>query len=361
MSATAALHASATARASPRAATLAVEDLRQVYGSRVAVDGVRWRAEAGEIVCLLGHSGCGKTTLLRLIAGIEAPAAGRILIDDQVVSDAGRFVPAEQRRVGLVFQDYALFPNLSVLANVTFGLRDGSRTEREAIAHGLLQRVGLDALAAHYPHTLSGGEQQRVALARALAPQPRLLLMDEPFSNLDRRLRDRVRDDTMALLRESGTTAVIVTHDPEEALRIADRIVLMHGGRVEQNGCPEALYRRPATLFAARFFSELNEIPGVCRGDSVETPLGRFAAPGLADGARATVCLRPQDLRLGDTGPTATVVERRFLGDAEELRLRVAGLESMLTLRHLGDMPDLAVGQTAHLDLRRDDALVFPT
>lgn len=347
-------------RTPARAAALGVEQLRQAYGARVAVDDVSWSAAPGEIVCLLGHSGCGKTTLLRLIAGIEAPAAGRILLDGQDVSGPKGFVPAERRRVGLVFQDYALFPNLSVLDNVTFGLRDSPRADREAIAHRLLRRVGLDAQAASFPHTLSGGEQQRVALARALAPQPRLLLMDEPFSNLDRRLRDRVRDDTMALLRESGTTAVIVTHDPEEALRIADRIVLMHRGRVEQDGRPQALYHRPATLFAARFFSELNEIPGTSRDGAVETPLGRFAAPQLADGMAATVCLRPQDIELAEAGPAATVFERHFLGDADELRLRVEGLDSVLILRQR-TLPPIGIGQTVHLELQRDNALVFPT
>ena len=342
------------------AASLRVERLRQTYGARVAVDDVSWSAAPGEIVCLLGHSGCGKTTLLRLIAGIEAPAAGRVMIDGQDLSGPGNFVPAEPRRIGLVFQDYALFPNLSVLANVSFGLREGSRAERVATAQRLLRRVGLDAHAASHPHTLSGGEQQRVALVRALAPQPRLLLMDEPFSNLDRRLRDRVRDDTMALLRESGTTAIIVTHDPEEALRIADRIVLMHAGRVEQDGRPQVLYQQPATRFAARYFSELNEISGICRNGVVETPLGRFAAPQLTDGTAATVCLRPQDLGLAEAGPAATVVERHFLGDAEELRLRVAGLDALLTLRS-PKLPPVRAGQTVHLDLRRDDALVFPT
>lgn len=330
------------------------------YQDQRVVQNLNLHLNAGDIGCLLGPSGCGKTTTLRAIAGFEPVFEGEIELAGEVISRAGFTLAPEKRRIGMVFQDYALFPHLSVRANVTFGLREGSRAEREAIAHRLLQRVGLDALAESYPHTLSGGEQQRVALARALAPQPRLLLMDEPFSNLDRRLRDRVRDDTMALLRESGTTAVIVTHDPEEALRIADRIVLMHGGRVEQNGSPQDLYRRPATLFAARFFSELNEIPGVCRSGAVETPLGRFAAPQRADGAPATVCLRPQDLGLADAGPAAIVVEHRFLGDADELRLRVAGLEPMLTLRR-GNLPEVRVGQTVHLDLRRDDALVFPT
>ncbi len=350
---------STSAHAREPAASLVVENLRQVYGTRVAVDNVSWSAEPGQTVCLLGHSGCGKTTLLRLIAGIEVPSAGRVLFDHQEISGPQAFVPPEQRRVGLVFQDYALFPHLSVLENVMFGLR--KHAANEALARAALKRVGLAGHAGHYPHTLSGGEQQRVALARALAPQPRVLLMDEPFSNLDRRLRDQVREDTMALLREAGTTAVVVTHDPEEALRIADRIVLMRAGRVEQSGTPQELYRHPASLFAARFFCDLNEISGVCRSGSVETALGRFPAANLAEGTAANVCLRPQDIVIANSGDgiAASVLERVFLGESEQLRVTVPGLATPLTLRQR-EPGSTCRSPSVHLDIRRDDALVFP-
>lgn len=360
MSTTCPFAAASAATSSARAASLTVDGLRRSYGATVAVDDVSWQAGAGEVLCLLGHSGCGKTTLLRLIAGLEPADAGRVEIDGEVLSAPNVLVQPERRRIGLVFQDYALFPHLSVLANVLFGLRDGDRAERESRALAALRRVGLQNKVRHYPHTLSGGEQQRVALARALAPRPRLLLLDEPFSNLDRRLRDQVRDDTLELLRESGTTTVIVTHDPEEALRIADRIVLMHRGRVEQQGQPQDLYQRPASLFAARFFCELNEIPGHCRSGVIDTPLGRFAADGVADGT-ARLCLRPQAIAVdrSKTGPLATVIDIAFLGDAVQLRVRVAGVDSPLRLRTC-EATDAGPGAKLHLAIAAESVLVFP-
>ncbi|MES0874423.1 ABC transporter ATP-binding protein [Sinimarinibacterium thermocellulolyticum] len=342
----------------PPAAALQIDGVSRRYGERLAVAEVSWSAHAGETVCLLGHSGCGKTTLLRLIAGIEAPDSGCIRIDGEAVSAADRFVPAQHRRVGMVFQDYALFPHLDVLDNVMFGLRAQPRAQRLATAHAALERVGLASRARHFPHTLSGGEQQRVALARALAPAPRVLLMDEPFSNLDRRLRDRVRDETMALLREAGITAVVVTHDPREALCIADRIVLMHRGRVEQDATPQVLYRQPASLFAASFFSTLNEVPGEVRGGSVETALGRFDAGRVNDGP-AVVGLRPHDLRIAQHGIAATVVDALFLGEVMQLRVQVANLATPLIV-HTAPAAATRRGQIVHLGVAPDAALVFP-
>ena len=348
--------------ASTTSSALAVSGLRHVYGSHVAVDDVSWQAGAGEAVCLLGHSGCGKTTLLRLIAGLEVPTAGRVLLDGQTVSGPDTFVPPERRRIGLVFQDYALFPHLSVLDNVRFGLPDRRGPDSRALAEAALARVGLARHAGSHPHMLSGGEQQRVALARALAPQPRVLLMDEPFSNLDRRLRDQVRDDTMALLRESGTTAVVVTHDPEEALRIADRIVLMHAGRVAQEGSPEVLYHQPASLFAARFFSDLNRIPGQRDARGIATALGLFPATGPADAA-SDIYLRPQDIHLvpaADDDTTAGQITRRvFLGHGQALHVRVPGLPDDLLLWHAGGHAP-ATGDSVHLRPDRARAFRFP-
>ncbi len=344
-----------------RAAALAVENLRQIYAGHAAVDGVSWSAAAGETVCLLGHSGCGKTTLLRLIAGLETPAGGRVLVDGQELSGPNAFVPPEQRRIGLVFQDYALFPHLSVLDNVLFGLRGGDKAGARAKALQALTRVGLAERAGHFPHQLSGGEQQRVALARALAPEPRVLLMDEPFSNLDRRLRDRVREETMALLREAGTTTVVVTHDPEEALRIADHIVLMHAGRVEQNGSAHALYNHPTSLFAARFFSDLNAVPGRVGNGVVETPLGRF--PTTLAAGDTTVYLRPQHLDLGEAGSgiAGRVLRTVFLGHGEELQVAVDGLPDPLLLQLPQRALDgsHAVGQQVWLQPQYERALIF--
>jgi iron(III) transport system ATP-binding protein len=343
------------------AAALTLENLIQRYGERAAVDGVSWSAAPGETVCLLGHSGCGKTTLLRLIAGLERPSAGRVLLDGEEVSGPQRFVAPERRRIGLVFQDYALFPHLSVLANVMFGLRSGGRATNHASAMQALERVRMAHHAQSYPHTLSGGEQQRVALARALAPQPRLLLMDEPFSNLDRRLRDRVREETMTLLRESGTTAVVVTHDPEEAMRIADHIVLMRAGRIEQNGRSEQVWRQPRSLFAARFFCDFNEIDGICQDGVVSTALGRFEAPGHAPGTAMRVCLRPQDVRIAPPftgGVAGRVLERLFLGEAVQLRVAVEGLDQPLLIRQFEPSGAVA-GDAVQLEIARARALLF--
>jgi len=340
------------------AAALQVQDVRRQYGSLTAIDGVSFETAPGEILCLLGSSGCGKSTLLRLIAGLEAPDAGRIAMDGRELSGPTTFVPPEQRGIGLVFQDYALFPHLSILDNVAFGLR-GERAARRATARAALARVRLEARATSFPHMLSGGEQQRVALARALAPQPRLLLLDEPFSNLDRGLRETVRDETLAILREAGISAILVTHDPEEALRIADRIILMRHGRIEQDAVPEALYRRPASLYAARFFSELVELEGRVSNGVVVTALGTFAAPQLHEGAPACVALRPHDLRLVSQGAPARVQQRTFLGCCERLRLALDGMPRSLALQVFEQCP-ARPGDMIHLQADPAAALVFP-
>jgi iron(III) transport system ATP-binding protein len=337
-------------------------ELRSVgrnYGQLAAVRDVSLVLAPGEIICLLGSSGCGKSTLLRLIAGLEVPDAGSIVMQGVTLSGAGAFVPPERRGIGLVFQDYALFPHLSLLDNVAFGLR-GSTPERMAAAHAALARVRLDSRAGSYPHMLSGGEQQRVALARALAPQPRLLLMDEPFSNLDRNLRDRVRTETLAILREARITAIIVTHDPEEALRIADRIVLMRHGTVEQDAAPESLYRNPASLYAARFFSELIELQGRCAGGQVATPLGKFTAPTLPDGQMACIALRPHDLQPAATGIAARLLDRTFLGPVQQLRLVVSGLTDPLVLQ-VHEPCSAQPGEPLFLNVDKRAALVFPS
>ena len=246
-------------------AQLTFEDVVKTYGEIDVLDQVSLTIAPGELVCLLGHSGCGKTTLLRIAAGVETPSSGRVLIDGQLASGRDGFIEPENRGIGLMFQDYALFPHMSVQQNVMFGLKGLSASEAAIAARRALSRVGLERYADEFPHTLSGGEQQRVALARSIAPRPGVLLMDEPFSNLDRRMRDAVRDETVAILRETGATTIVVTHDPEEAMRIADRIVLMRAGRIIQQGSSEELYSAPANLFAARFFCDFNEVPGEVR------------------------------------------------------------------------------------------------
>jgi iron(III) transport system ATP-binding protein len=340
-------------------AELAIENVCKSFGGReVAVD-VSLVIRPAEVVCLLGPSGCGKTTLLRLIAGMETLDAGRILIDGRPISTPTQALAPDKRGIGLVFQDYALFPHITVAQNVAFGLRGLSRAEQSATAQGALARVGLAHVAGEYPYTLSGGEQQRVALARAIVPRPRVLLMDEPFSNLDRRMRDSVRVDTVALLRETGATCVMVTHDPEEAMRIADRIVLMRDGRVVQVGAPEELYRRPADLEAARFFCDLNELPCMVREGAAETPFGRVPAPRVEDGP-AVLCIRPQAFRIRPAGEgiPARIRALRFLGDSHLAEFDVAGVEQPMRAR-LPERPRAAPKQDIGVAIDLDEVLVF--
>ena len=342
------------------AAKLSYDRVTHRYGAVTAVRDFSFEIEPGEIVCLLGRSGCGKTTLLRLAAGVEEPGEGRILINDREVSGGPTFLPPERRGVGLMFQDFALFPHLTNLANVMFGLKSLPKAEAEREALRALDRVGLADHAQAYPHMLSGGEQQRVALARAVAPRPSVLLMDEPFSGLDRRLREKVRDETLNVLRESRVTCVVVTHDPEEALAMSDRIVLMDRGTLIQSGTPEQIYTRPKDLFVARFFCELNEIAGTVRGGSVETPVGRFAAPSLPEGAPAIVAIRPQALRLrtGGTGRQARIQQRQFLGHVDILEMAVEGLDSPLKGRILRDAIPL-INDSLRLECDPAEVLVF--
>jgi iron(III) transport system ATP-binding protein len=266
------------------------------------------------------------------------PASGRVSLAGRLVAGPDIFVPPEARGVGLMFQDYALFPHLTILQNVMFGLRSMAQGQAQDIATRALARVGLAPHAADYPHMLSGGEQQRVALARALVPQPAILLMDEPFSNLDQRMREQIREETIGLLRENDTTAVVVTHDPTEAMQIADRIALMRRGLIVQCGTPQELHDHPRSLFAARFFCDFNELDGVVHGGEVTCLLGRFAATGIADGP-AIVCVRPASISLiggsaqsGETRKRGTVVRSRFLGDTYHVRVAVDGLDRPLTV-----------------------------
>lgn len=297
------------------------------FGQAVALSDVSFDMDAGEVVCLLGHSGCGKSTLLRIIAGVEQPTGGSVHIGGVAMVGPGIFVEPEQRHVGLMFQDYALFPHLTIIGNILFGLRRHARAEAERRAGEALARVGLTHYAGRYPHQLSGGEQQRVALARALVPRPHVLLMDEPFSNLDQRLRASVRDETIALLRESGTSVVMVTHDPQEAIGVADRIILMNAGAIEQAGTPQDLYERPASLFAARFLSDFSELSGVVRGGLLETASGSFPASHIGDGACGVACIRPGNVQIVDRGEgiEALVHTVLFAGDHVDLVLEVGG------------------------------------
>jgi iron(III) transport system ATP-binding protein len=350
------------ARTGPiKAAKLAFEAVERRYGEFEALKGFSLEVAPGEVVCLLGPSGSGKTTLLRIASGIEKPTGGRVLIDDVEVAGPNRFVPPERRNVGLMFQDFALFPHLSIRDNVAFGLRSLPREEAARAALAALARVGLERYAQAYPHILSGGEQQRVALARALLPRPTVMLMDEPLSGLDVQLRERLQEDTLALLRETRATSLIVTHAPAEAIRMGDRIAVMHGGRLVQAGKAEALYRSPASLFVARLFSEINEVPWVVEGTALRTPLGAFAAPGLADGDRAVLCIRRRAIRLVSAGRglPGRVLRVRFLGDQAVVEVAAQGFERPLTTL-LPDGTQPRPGAEVGLTVDPEGVLAFP-
>lgn len=342
------------------AASLAFENIRHSYHGKETVRDISLIAKPGEVLCLLGPSGSGKTTLLRIAAGIEAQASGRVLIDGREVAGPERFVPPEKRGVGLMFQDYALFPHLCVLDNVKFGLTALPASEAAAEAMVALDRVGLAHYARKFPHALSGGEQQRVALARALAPRPGVLLMDEPFSGLDSRLKDTIRADTLDVLRQTRATAIVVTHDAEEAMRMADSIALLNHGQLVQVGRSQDLYRRPQSLFAAGFFSEINVMKGVVTASQVQTPVGVCDAKGLPEGQAVDIAVRISSIFVSATGGRipARILTRRFLGVVELLTLAVEGVEEPLRARIRADqLPEGIVDVTVNVS--PEDILVF--
>ena len=341
-------------------AGLVLEHVTHRFGARTVLADVGLAVGAGEVVCLLGPSGCGKTTTLRLAAGLERLQEGRILIGDRLVAGEGGDVPPEERHVGLIFQDYALFPHLDVIHNVAFGLRRGTAAERLATARGALAKVGLAHLTDSYPHRLSGGEQQRVALARALAPGPALMLMDEPFSGLDIRLRDRVRDETLGLLKESGAATLLVTHDPDEAMRMADRIAVMRNGRIMQTGTPDTIYSQPADAGIALFFSEMNVLAGTVRHGRVATPFGLLAPPaGTAEGAPVEVMIRLHAFRPDPTGTAIKVTRARALGPDTLVEGMIVPGGQPLQARLAGRVAVPADGNLP-LVLDQSHAFVFP-
>ncbi len=352
----------------PEGEALRLEHISHRFEQVTAADDIELSVEPEELVCLLGPSGCGKTTLLRFAAGLERPQHGRVQIGNQLMSDAttSAWTPPEQRQVGLVFQDAVLFPHLSVLDNVGFGLPKMSAREREQRARALLAQLGLAPFAESFPHVLSGGQQQRVALARALAPSPRIMLLDEPFSGLDARLRDRIRDDTLHLLKRNGTATLLVTHDPEEALFMADRIAIMRDGRIIQQGHPTDIYCNPIDPFVVRFFGDVNEMRGVVANGRVETPAGPLEAGHLAEGTAVQILIRPEALRVEKTlGPPdhsgSHVLMSRLLGGASFIHLCVhQGSDEYHMHAHMPGvfLPERNDPVAIHLDSTQ--AFIFP-
>ena len=311
---------------------LEIENLGKSYapGLPPVLEALSLRMAPGELVTLLGPSGCGKTTTLRLIAGLETPDTGSIRIAGRELTAPP--VPPERRGVGLVFQDYALFPHLTVLGNVLFGLHGLPRAARLARARETLALVGLTVFESRLPHQLSGGQQQRVALARALAPSPALLLLDEPFSNLDAQLRHSTRQEVRAILRRSGTTAILVTHDQEEALAFSDRLLVMRAGQVEQVGPPQEVYMRPRTAFVANFLGRSNLLSAVASGLTARTALGDVPLAEAAQGP-VLVSIRPEHLaftRPGEDGAPVTIVAREYKGHDVTYTVRLGGQELLV-------------------------------
>ncbi|MBE0454195.1 MAG: ABC transporter ATP-binding protein [Roseovarius sp.] len=351
---------------------LEIRNLVRRYDGRAVVNDVSLKVMPGQVTCLLGPSGCGKSTTLRIIAGVEMQDSGEIHVDGKLICDTVFRVPPERRQIGLMFQDFALFPHLSVAENVAFGLRT-SRPEKRARVRELLERVHLLHHIDAFPHELSGGEQQRVALARALAPRPRIMLMDEPFSGLDNRLRDGIRDETLDILREEDTAVLLVTHEPEEAMRMADQIALMRDGRIVQQGAPYNVYNAPVDRSAMAFFSEINVIRGTVRNALTDTPFGQFLVPGAPDGLEVEIVIRPQHIKIdfdrGGRGPNPTPQDGTPARGVVE-RARFMGAESLLEFRmdHDGSRLKASVpnvflpkaGTVLWLMIRRDRCFVFP-
>lgn len=351
---------------------LQVENLTRVFGDQRVVDDVSFDIPAGQVACLLGPSGCGKSTTLRMIAGVDMQDSGKIFVDGALICDTVFRIPPERRQIGLMFQDFALFPHLSVAENVAFGLHGGAKANRARVGE-LLERVHMSDHIDSYPHALSGGEQQRVALARALAPRPRILLMDEPFSGLDERLRDGIRDETLALLKEEGTAVLLVTHEPQEAMRMADQILLMRKGKIVQCGAPYNIYNAPVDREAAGFFSDINVLHGVVQGALTATAFGEFLTPGVPDGTPVEIVIRPQHLKIdfdrSGNGPAPTP-ENGTAAHGVVTRARFLGRESLVEFRldHDGTclratVPNVfmpAPGTPMWLMLRRDRVFVFP-
>ncbi|MDX1440420.1 MAG: ABC transporter ATP-binding protein [Rubricoccaceae bacterium] len=314
------------------------------------VNGLSFDVEEGELFALLGPSGCGKTTTLRLIAGFMRPDRGTIELRSEVLVDEHRFTPPEKRGIGFVFQDYALFPHLTVEQNIGFGLRKLSAKDRKARVRRVISIVGLDGLERRSPHALSGGQQQRVALARALAPNPRLLLLDEPFSNLDAHFRNEMRDRVRDILKKEGITSVLVTHDQEEALLFADRLGVMQGGRIDQVGTPEEIYLTPRTLFVAQFMGQTNLVLTHARGTRSDSVLGPLTLHREAEGP-VLVAVRPEHFLISSSKDheddlEATVLSRAFKGHDITYRVQVGPVDCLV---HTHNREPFAPGDTMYI------------
>lgn len=344
---------------------LELDDIGKSYDGSQVIEDLSLTVRDGELLTLLGPSGCGKTTTLRMIAGLERPDDGTVRLDGEAVT-GGEFVPAEERDVGVVFQEFALFPHLSARENVAFGIEEWSDDEREARIDELLELVGLSDHGEKSPEELSGGQQQRVALARSLAPEPQLLLLDEPFSNLDVDLRVRMREEVREILKEAGVTAVSVTHDQEEAMSISDRVAVMSEGRIQQIGTPEEVFQQPESKFVAGFLGHASFVAGRVKEDCVETGVGCVPLEqidGLTDayhGSDIDLMVRPDDVRAHRVEPeeaNGDVVHRRYLGPTVLYRVRIDSGDVVGCMHNHAD--EISLDDPVHASLDADHELAW--
>ncbi len=343
------------------ASALCLQGVDVSIGGRPVLNKIDLELVPGEIVCLLGESGSGKSTVLRVAAGIQEISAGQVLVNGKIVSKPGFAVSPDQRGVGLMFQDFALFPHLSLLNNVCFGLSGIDKKQAIKQARVALARVGLLERQDDFPHMLSGGQQQRLALARTFAPRPGILMLDEPFSSLDARLRENVRSQTLAILRETSATTIIVTHDPEEAMVVGDRIALLRNGKVAQIDTAAKIYRSPVDLQTARFFSPLTEIESVVNAGVASTPLGQVPTPNHKEGDKVTIAIRPVgalDLTKGNKGVRARVLSKREALGFDIFEIGVHNIAAPINIRAPSDH-DLEPGKDIFVTLKPEHVLIF--
>ncbi|WP_394352019.1 ABC transporter ATP-binding protein [Halorussus halophilus] len=345
---------------------LELDGVVKEYGRETAVDSLSLSVREGELLTLLGPSGCGKTTTLRMMAGLESPDGGEVRLADETVADETTFEKPEDRNVGLVFQDFALFPHLTVAENIAFGLTDASEEEKDERVTQLLDLVNLSAHREAKPEELSGGQQQRVALARSLAPEPDILLLDEPFSNLDVRLRVEMREEVRAILKEAGVTAVSVTHDQEEALSISDRVAVMNDGNVEQVGEPEEVFEHPESRFVAAFLGQAGFLSAWYEDGTVVTPIDTFAPQrlnGLSEeyaGTDLDVLVRPDDLRatvVDEHEADGHIIHRQYTGPSFVYRVELTNGD-VVHCQH-NHVKELGIGKPVRVDLVADHTLAW--
>jgi iron(III) transport system ATP-binding protein len=339
---------------------VSLRGVSKFYGNTTVIRNISFEIRQGEILALLGPSGSGKTTILRLIAGFEQLDQGEIYIQQKLTAGPNVSIAPERRSVGMMFQDYALFPHMTVAKNVVYGLKGMERRRREKVLAGMLSLVGMEGYGDRYPHQLSGGEQQRIALARALAPCPAALLLDEPFSNLDADMRSRMRLEVLSILQRANTTTIIVTHDQEEAFTLADRVGVLREGRLEQLDTPENIYHKPRTPFVARFVGQADFLRAVARDDRVETELGHFSVEEPIPDLRFRVMIRPDDIGFTpDDQGDALIIGREFLGSENLYSIRLGSGQMVRS-----SQPSMAIyhiGQKVSVTANLDHVVVFPS